>query len=172
VEPSGYTSTSYNWASGTENYGDRAGIDRHPGVSGRGSHVGLRRRRTIASIRPGPNLRKTISYEGENCGGLHFTAGRTREFGIRVALGSSPRRAVGEGLREGLLLTGIGVGIGLALSAAAGRVFGSFLFDVTPTDASTYFVVTGLLAAVSLLACCIPAQRAGKVDPMQALRAD
>jgi len=72
VEPSGYTSTSYNWASGTENYGDRAGIDRHPGVSGRGSHVGLRRRRTIASIRPGPNLRKTISYEGENCGGLHF----------------------------------------------------------------------------------------------------
>lgn len=101
-----------------------------------------------------------------------YTARRTREFGIRMALGSSPRRTVEEVLKEGLLLAGVGVGIGLALSAAAGRVFRSFLFGVTPTDTATYMAVTGLLAAVSLLACYIPARRAARVDPMRALRAE
>src|ERR1035437_6373522 len=55
---------------GTQNYGDTDGIDTYPGVSRRRLHVGRRRRCTIASIQPGPNLRKATSYEGENCGGL------------------------------------------------------------------------------------------------------
>lgn len=63
-----------------------------------------------------------------------YTARRTREFGIRMALGSSPRRTVQEVLKEGLALAAVGLGIGSVLSAAAGRVFGSFLFGVTPAD--------------------------------------
>jgi len=101
-----------------------------------------------------------------------YTARRTREFGIRMALGSSPRQTVEEVLKDGLLLTSIGVGVGLVLSAAAGRVFGSFLFGVTPTDTAAYLAVTGLLAVVSLAACYLPARRASKADPMLALRAD
>jgi len=57
-----------------ENYGDATGIDAYPGVRGSDLHAVLRRQRTIASIRPGPNLRKGTSYEGENCGGLHSKA--------------------------------------------------------------------------------------------------
>jgi predicted permease len=101
-----------------------------------------------------------------------YTARRTREFGIRMALGSSPRQTLQTVLREGLLLTGVGVTIGFALSAAAGRAFRGLLFGVSPTDKPTYLAVTGVLAAVSLLACYIPARRAAKVDPMRALRED
>src|SRR5258706_4614992 len=56
---------------GTKNYVDSDGIDAYPGVSGSDLHAALRRRSTIASLQPGPNLRKGTSYEGENCGGLH-----------------------------------------------------------------------------------------------------
>src|SRR3989441_11453353 len=85
AEPSGFTSTSYNWAKGTQNYGDTDGIDTHPGLSGPRLHIGLRRRRTIASIRPRPNLRKGISYEGENCRGLQgrrLPPARARRSGV------------------------------------------------------------------------------------------
>src|SRR6266567_4862953 len=70
AEPSGFTSTSYNRPAERKT-GDSDWIDTHPGVRGSRLHIGLRRRRTIASIRPGPNLRKGAFYEGENCGGLH-----------------------------------------------------------------------------------------------------
>src|SRR6266700_184568 len=70
AEPSGVTSTSYNRPAERKT-GDSDWIDTHPGVRGSRLHIGLRRRRTIASIRPGPNLRKGAFYEGENCGGLH-----------------------------------------------------------------------------------------------------
>src|SRR6266700_1756105 len=69
AEPSGFTSTSYNRPAERKT-GDSDWIDTHPGVRGSRLHIGLRRRRTIASIRPGPNLRKGAFYEGENCGGL------------------------------------------------------------------------------------------------------
>jgi len=101
-----------------------------------------------------------------------YTARRTREFGIRMALGASPRQSLNRVLKEGLLLTAIGVGIGLALSAAAGRAFGSLLFGVTATDKPTYLAVIGVLTAVSLLACYIPARRAARIDPTHALRQD
>jgi len=99
-----------------------------------------------------------------------YTARRTRELGIRMALGASPRDAVGTVLKQGLLLTAIGTGIGLVLSAAAARALGSLLFGVTPTDKPTYLVVICLLSTVSLVACYIPARRAARIDPMQALR--
>jgi len=99
-----------------------------------------------------------------------YTARRTREFGIRLALGASPRQTLARVLREGLLLTAIGVAIGMALSAAAGKAFGSLLFGVTPTDKATWLAVIGLLAAVSLAACYLPARRAARIEPTEALR--
>jgi len=101
-----------------------------------------------------------------------YTARRTREFGIRMALGASPRQTLARVLKEGLLLTAIGVTIGMALSAAAGRAFGSLLFGVTATDKPTYLAVIAVLPAVSLLACYIPARRAARIDPTNALRQD
>jgi putative ABC transport system permease protein len=76
-------------------------------------------------------------------------------------------------LKSGLRLTGIGVAAGLALSLIAARFatsFSSLLFGVKPTDALTFAMVILIVAAVSLLACYIPAYRASKVDPMVALR--
>lgn len=99
-----------------------------------------------------------------------YTARRTREFGIRLALGATPRQTRSQVLREGLVLTTIGIGVGMALSAAAGRAFGSLLFGVTATDKPTWAAVILLLATVSLAACYIPARRASRVDPTQALR--
>jgi ABC-type antimicrobial peptide transport system permease subunit len=101
-----------------------------------------------------------------------YTAKRTREFGIRMALGASPRQTLSRVLKEGLLLTAIGVAIGIALSAAAGRAFGSLLFGVAATDKATYAAVLAVLASVSLLACYLPARRAARTDPTRALRED
>ena len=100
------------------------------------------------------------------------TARRTREFGIRMALGASPRQTLSRVLKEGLLLTAIGVSLGLALSIAAGRAFGSLLFGISATDKPTYAGVIAVLACVSLLACYIPARRAARIAPTQALRQD
>lgn len=98
------------------------------------------------------------------------TARRTRDFGIRMALGASPRQILDTVVKEGLILTVFGVGIGLALSTAAGRAFRSLLFGVTPTDKPTYLAVIALLAIVSLFACYVPARRAARTDPTVALR--
>lgn len=107
--------------------------------------------------------------------GLHsvvafHTARRRREFGIRIALGASYRQIVDSVLKEGLVLTSIGLATGLALSAAAGRTLRNLLFGLSPTDAPTYAAVVILLAAVSLVACYIPARRAARTAPTEALR--
>jgi ABC-type antimicrobial peptide transport system permease subunit len=73
-------------------------------------------------------------------------------------------------LREGLFLTGVGLASGLALSVAVAVAARSVLFNVTPTDPRTYAGVFALLAVVSLLACCLPARGASRVDPVRALR--
>src|SRR6185369_14047661 len=70
-----------------------------------------------------------------------YTARRTREFGVRLALGATPGQTQSRVLKEGLVLTTIGIGVGMALSAAAGRAFGSLLFGVTATDKPTWAVV-------------------------------
>ena len=95
---------------------------------------------------------------------------RVREFGLRIALGASARQVLSGVLREGLVLTSIGLALGLALSVAIAIAARSVLFNVTPTDPQTYVGVFVLLAVVSLVACCLPARGASRVDPVQALR--
>ncbi|HXX02592.1 MAG TPA: ABC transporter permease [Candidatus Acidoferrales bacterium] len=95
---------------------------------------------------------------------------RTRELGLRAALGASRGRIVSLVLRQGMILTAVGVGLGLAGAAAAGHVISTLLFGISRLDPLTYAVVIILLAAVSAMACAIPAWRAARVDPMVALR--
>src|SRR5215510_5223864 len=95
---------------------------------------------------------------------------RTREIGIRIALGARPGAVLGMVLRQGLILTLLGVGIGLATSFAATRLLESQLFDVTPTDPVTFVVAPILLLTVALLAGLVPARRATNVDPLIAIR--
>ncbi len=95
---------------------------------------------------------------------------RTRDFGIRMALGASARHILDIALKEGLRMTAIGLVIGLALSLAIGRALGSMLFGITPTDKPTYLGVFAVLAVVALIACYLPARRAARIDPTQALR--
>jgi putative ABC transport system permease protein len=97
---------------------------------------------------------------------------RTRELGVRIALGGTARDVgrliVGQGLK--LVLSGIALGLVGAL--ALQRVIGKLLFGVSPTDPLTYAVIASLLIGVALLACWIPARRATKVDPLVALRSE
>jgi len=95
---------------------------------------------------------------------------RTREIGIRVALGAGSPEVLGMILGQGLRMVLIGIVIGLAASLALTRVLQSLLFGVTATDPLTFAVVVLLLISAALLACYIPARRAAKVDPMVALR--
>jgi putative ABC transport system permease protein len=95
---------------------------------------------------------------------------RTREIGIRMALGAQPARVLMLILKQGLLLTLIGIGIGLAGSLALTRVVSSLLFGVEATDPVTLAAIALLLMVVSLVACYIPARRATRIDPMLALR--
>jgi predicted permease len=95
---------------------------------------------------------------------------RIRDFGVRMALGASSRDILASVVREGLRLTAVGLAIGGGLSLVIASSLRSMLFGVTPTDGRTYAGVFALLAAASLVACYLPAHRAARIDPMQALR--
>ncbi len=95
---------------------------------------------------------------------------RTREIGVRSALGASRRDILALVLRQGMALTAIGIGLGLLGAAAASQAIAAMLFDVSRLDPVTYFGVIALLGVVSAVACGIPAWRAAKIDPMVALR--
>jgi putative ABC transport system permease protein len=95
---------------------------------------------------------------------------RTREIGVRVALGASPSDVLRMILGQGLRTIFIGVAIGIAGSLALTRAVESLLFGVTATDPLTFGGVTLLLLGAGLLACYIPARRAMRVDPIIALR--
>jgi len=97
---------------------------------------------------------------------------RTREIGIRIALGAPREELTGMFLRQGALLAAIGVGFGLCAAAALMRLMSSFLFDVTPFDPVTYGSVSLGLIAAAVLASYLPALRATAVDPVVALRAE
>src|SRR5687768_9263594 len=99
-------------------------------------------------------------------------AERTREIGVRAALGASRRSILALVLRSGLGLTGLGLLIGLAGAVLATRGIEAMLFGVTRLDPVTYFGVLVLLAGVALLACWIPARRAMGVDPVTTLRSE
>jgi predicted permease len=95
---------------------------------------------------------------------------RTREIGIRMALGAQQGRVMILILKQGLLLTLIGIAAGLAGALALTRVMTGLLFGVDVTDPITFVTIMLLLAVVSLMACFIPARRATKVDPIRSLR--
>jgi len=100
----------------------------------------------------------------------YAVAQRTREIGIRVALGAERSDIMTLIVRRGLTLTVIGAGIGLILALALTRVLESLLFGVSATDPLTFGAIVTLLIAVAQLACYFPARRATKVDPIVALR--
>ena len=97
---------------------------------------------------------------------------RSREIGVRAALGASRSDILGMVVRQGLGLTAIGALLGIVAAAALSRVIASLLFGVSPFDPATYAVVSVLLGLVALGACLVPALRASGVDPMEALRAE
>ncbi|NOT09617.1 MAG: ABC transporter permease [Gemmatimonadales bacterium] len=97
---------------------------------------------------------------------------RTREIGIRVALGASRQRVAGLIVREGIALTSAGLVLGVLGALAVTRLMGALLFDVAPTDPVTFVAVAMLLAAVGVGASFIPALRAAQVDPAMTMRAE
>jgi putative ABC transport system permease protein len=97
---------------------------------------------------------------------------RTREIGVRAALGATRRDILALVLRDGMILTTAGIAIGLTVSAVASHTLTSLLFGISRLDPSTYLGVVPLLALVASLSCAIPAWRAARVDPSITLRAE
>jgi putative ABC transport system permease protein len=99
-------------------------------------------------------------------------AERTREIGVRSALGASRGDILAMVVRQGMMLTALGVAIGLSGAVAASRAIVTLLFGVSRLDPATYLGVIALLAGVSAIACSVPAWRAARIDPSITLRAE
>ena len=97
---------------------------------------------------------------------------RTREIGIRMALGAQQKTLVGMFVRQGLWLTGVGILCGLVTAFGVMRLMSSLLFKVSPVDPVTYGAVTLGVVVTAYLACYLPSRRAATVDPVDALRAE
>jgi predicted permease len=102
----------------------------------------------------------------------YAVARRTREIGIRMALGAHPKDVFSLIMKQGALQTGFAVVIGLLLALAAGRLLTQILYQVSPADPAALITSSVLLSAAALLACYLPARRATKVSPMTALRTE
>jgi putative ABC transport system permease protein len=97
---------------------------------------------------------------------------RTREIGIRMALGAHGRSVIALVVRQAMILVACGVAAGLACGLLLSQTMARMLFGVTPTDPATYATVAGVLGVVALVASYVPARRATRVDPIVALRAE
>ena len=100
----------------------------------------------------------------------YSVARRTNEIGIRMALGAARRDVIGMVIVQGLTPVAVGLGAGLGAALALGRLLSGFLFEVTPTDSSTFATVAAVTIVAAFPACWIPASRAARVSPMDALR--
>ena len=100
----------------------------------------------------------------------HSVTCRTNEMGIRMALGATPRTIAWPILRSALCMVSIGVAIGLPLVFVVIRLVHSYLFGISPHDPVTLVAAVTLLLVVTLMAAWLPARRAAKIDPMEALR--
>jgi ABC-type antimicrobial peptide transport system permease subunit len=106
-------------------------------------------------------------------GVVAYTASqRTREIGVRMALGADRASVLGMILRDGMKLVAVGMGVGMLLAFGATRVMTQFLFGVSPLDPLVFAVIPMGLAAVALLASYLPARRAAATDPLAALRTE
>ncbi len=123
--------------------------------------VMLRIAATVALLLGAVGLYGVISY---------VVSQRTREIGVRMALGANTADVNRLVLRQALVLTGVGVTIGLLAAVVLSRLLVTLLFGVRPVDPTTYGAVAGVLACISLLASWLPARRATRVDPIDALR--
>jgi putative ABC transport system permease protein len=97
---------------------------------------------------------------------------RTREFGIRIALGEDPGSTQRSVIVRGMRLVGVSIAIGLAASLALAQLLAGLLYQVRPADPATFTGISALLACVALVACYLPARRATRVDPAAALRSE
>jgi len=101
-----------------------------------------------------------------------FVSQRSREIGLRAALGAQPAQILAHVFRQGAVMTGAGLAAGLAAAAMLSSSIASLLFGVRPVDPVTFAIVPLLLAGVAAAAIWVPARRATRVDPMEALRQD
>jgi len=102
----------------------------------------------------------------------YLVAQRTREVGLRIALGARPRQLVAMVVGQGMAVAGIGLALGLAGAMAVARLMSGLLYEVSPLDIATLASVVALLAVATLVANWLPARRAARVEPLVALRAD
>jgi ABC-type antimicrobial peptide transport system permease subunit len=102
----------------------------------------------------------------------YSVAQRTREVGIRMALGAQRPSLIAMFVRQGMWLTGIGIVCGLVAAFLTMRLMSSLLFNVSPVDPVTYGGITVVVAAIAYLACYLPSRRAASVNPVNALRAE
>jgi predicted permease len=102
----------------------------------------------------------------------YLVAQRTHEIGVRLALGATAENIAGLILRGGLALAGLGIALGIAAALALGRFLAPLLFQTSPRDAATYVAVTGALLTVAVAASLLPALRARRVSPLDALRSE
>jgi ABC-type antimicrobial peptide transport system permease subunit len=106
-------------------------------------------------------------------GVLSYTVGqRTREIGVRMALGAQPGSVVKLVLRYGAKLAGIGLVVGSVIALGAGQLLKTILYQVSPFDPLSFVLVALVLSTIGLLACWAPARNATRINPIEALRAD
>ena len=115
-----------------------------------------------------------LSHHGRSSSSFHSyaVAQRTREIGIRVALGAKKSELVWMFVRSALVLAGIGTAVGLGAAAALMRLMRTLLFGISPLDPVTFTAVPVALAAAAALASYLPARRTTAIDPVEALRAE